>query len=121
MKRTSFFDENALHLHIPEGAVPKDGPSAGVTMAAAIYSVVTGTAVKSDVAMTGELTLRGRVLPVGGLKEKLLAAKTAGVKRVLVPKKNEPDIAEFDSEIVEGLDIVYVSDMKEVLGEALAK
>lgn len=121
MKRTSFFDENAFHLHIPEGAVPKDGPSAGVTMAAAIYSAVTGTAVKSDIAMTGELTLRGRVLPVGGLKEKLLAAKTAGVKRVLVPKKNEPDIAEFDSEIVEGLDIVYVSDMKEVLGEALAK
>lgn len=119
--KAGFFEENALHIHIPEGAVPKDGPSAGVTMAAAIYSAVTKTAVKADVAMTGELTLRGRVLPVGGLKEKLLAAKTAGVKKVLVPKKNEPDIAEFESEITDGLEIVYVSDMKEVLDEALAK
>ena len=99
--------------------MPKDGPSAGITMATAIYSAVTGTKVAPDVAMTGEVTLRGRVLPIGGLKEKLLAAKQAGVKKVLVPKKNEADVAEFTEEVTKGLTIVPVSSMEEVLAEAL--
>lgn len=116
-----YFEKHQLHIHVPEGAVPKDGPSAGITMATAIYSAVTGTRVAAEVAMTGEVTLRGRVLPIGGLKEKLLAAKQAGVKRVLVPKKNEADVAELAEEITKGLTIVFVSEMKEVLAEALAK
>lgn len=116
---SDFFENNTIHLHIPEGAVPKDGPSAGVTMATAILSAVTGISVKADVAMTGEITLRGRVLRIGGLKEKLLAAKTAGMKKVLVPASNRPDVEEFEAEITEGMEIVYVKDMKEVLEEAL--
>lgn len=114
-----YFETHQLHIHVPEGAVPKDGPSAGITMATAIYSAVTGKKVVPDVAMTGEVTLRGRVLPIGGLKEKLLAAKQAGVKKVLVPKKNEADVAEFTEEVTKGLTIVPVSSMEEVLAEAL--
>ena len=108
------FRKRDFHLHIPEGAVPKDGPSAGITMATAILSAATGRPVRADVAMTGEVTLRGRVLPIGGLKEKILAAKTAGVHRVLVPKDNEKDIAELDREITDGLEICMVECMEEV-------
>ena len=113
------FEKNDFHLHIPEGAVPKDGPSAGITMATAILSAVTGIPVYSKVAMTGEVTLRGRVLPIGGLKEKILAAKTAGIETVLVPKKNEKDIAEMEEEIKEGLRIRYVETMEDVVKYAL--
>ena len=112
------FRKKDFHIHIPEGAVPKDGPSAGITMATAILSAVTGKAVRADVAMTGEVTLRGRVLPIGGLKEKILAAKTAGVHTVLVPKENEKDIAELDREITDGLEIHLVQCMDEVAGYA---
>lgn len=114
-----YFDTHSLHLHIPEGAVPKDGPSAGVTMTTAMLSAVAGIPVHADVAMTGEVTLRGRVLPIGGLKEKLLAAKTAGMKKVLVPLENKSDVEEFDEEITGGMEIVYVSEMKQVLEHAL--
>jgi ATP-dependent Lon protease len=110
-----YFDTHNIHLHIPEGAVPKDGPSAGITMATAILSAVTDIPVYADVAMTGEVTLRGRILPIGGLKEKLLAAKTAGVKKVLVPEENRSDVAEFDDDITSGIEIVYVSEMNQVL------
>ena len=116
-----FFKEHDVHIHIPEGAVPKDGPSAGITMATAILSAVTGKKVRADVAMTGEITLRGRVLPIGGLKEKLLAAKNAGIRTVVVPAENMPDIEEISSEITKGLDIVTVSHMNEVLKTALVK
>jgi ATP-dependent Lon protease len=115
------FAEKDFHIHIPEGAVPKDGPSAGITMATAILSAATGIPVKADLAMTGEITLRGRVLPIGGLKEKMLAAGTAGVKTVLVPKENEKDIAELEPEITEGLEIHMVEYMDEVAGYALVK
>lgn len=121
VRKNQIFEENAIHIHIPEGAVPKDGPSAGITMATAIYSAVTGKPVDASTAMTGEVTLRGRVMPIGGLKEKLLAAKTAGLKRVLVPLENKSDLEEFEEEIVQGLEIVYVSDMKEVLKLAIVK
>ena len=116
-----FFKEHDVHIHIPEGAVPKDGPSAGITMATAILSAVTGKKVRADVAMTGEITLRGRVLPIGGLKEKLLAAKNAGIRTVVAPAENMPDIEEISSEITKGLDIVPVSHMNEVLKTALVK
>lgn len=115
----NFFEENDIHLHIPEGAVPKDGPSAGITMTTAILSAVTKQKVYADLAMTGEVTLRGRVLPIGGLKEKLLAAKMADIHHVLVPAKNRPDISELSSEITKGMDIIYVKDMSEVLSRAL--
>lgn len=121
VRKNQIFEENTIHIHIPEGAVPKDGPSAGITMATAIYSAVTGKPVDASTAMTGEVTLRGRVMPIGGLKEKLLAAKTAGLKRVLVPLENKSDVEEFEEEIVQGLEIVYVSDMKEVLKLAIVK
>lgn len=121
VRKNQIFEENAIHIHIPEGAVPKDGPSAGITMATAIYSAVTGKPVDASTAMTREVTLRGRVMPIGGLKEKLLAAKTAGLKRVLVPLENKSDVEEFEEEIVQGLEIVYVSDMKEVLKLAIVK
>lgn len=113
------FKESDFHIHIPEGAVPKDGPSAGITMATAIFSAITEKKVRSDIAMTGEITLRGRVLPVGGLKEKILAARMAGMKEVLVPCDNKKDIEEISQEIKEGLTITYVKDMKEVLKHAL--
>ena len=114
-----FFAKHDIHIHIPEGAVPKDGPSAGITMATAMLSAVTGKKVRSDIAMTGEITLRGRLLPIGGLKESLLAAKSAGIKTVLVPKKNMADVEELSSEITKGLEIIPVENMEEVLGEAL--
>ena len=114
-----FFQENDIHVHIPEGAVPKDGPSAGITMATAILSAIIKKPVRADLAMTGEITLRGRVLPIGGLKEKLLAAKYAKIKEVLVSAENKPDIQELDKEITDGLTITFVSSMKEVLNKAL--
>lgn len=119
--KADVFKENDFHLHIPEGAVPKDGPSAGVTMATALFSAITGKKVRSDLAMTGEITLRGRVLPVGGLKEKILAAKMAGIKEVLVPFENKKDIEEIPQEIKDGLVITHVKNMKEVLKYALLK
>lgn len=114
-----FFQEHDIHVHIPEGAVPKDGPSAGITMATAMLSAITQKEVRADVAMTGEITLRGRVLPIGGLKEKLLAAKYAKIKEVLVPEKNKGDIQDMDPEILKGLKIFYVGNMTDVLHEAL--
>lgn len=113
-----FFEKHDLHIHIPEGAVPKDGPSAGITMATAMLSAVTGQKVRADIAMTGEITLRGRVLPIGGLKEKLLAAKSAGMKTVLVPEENKEDVEELSLEITKGLEIILVSHMEEVLRRA---
>ncbi|MEG1848680.1 MAG: S16 family serine protease, partial [Lachnospiraceae bacterium] len=115
-----FFKEHDFHIHIPEGAVPKDGPSAGITMATALLSAITERPVKADVAMTGEITLRGRVLPIGGLKEKILAAKTAGIKTVLVPSENKKDIEEISKEIKSGLDIQYVTTMQDVIPKAFA-
>ena len=111
----NFFKEHDIHIHIPEGAVPKDGPSAGITMATAILSAVTGKKVRANAAMTGEITLRGRVLPIGGLKEKLLAAKNAGIKMVIVPGENKADVKELSGEITKGMEILYVSHMDEVL------
>lgn len=119
--KPEFFQKNDIHIHIPEGAVPKDGPSAGITMATAMLSAILQTPVCADIAMTGEITLRGRVLPIGGLKEKLLAAKDARIKRVLVPKENERDVAEMAEEITKGLEIVYVESMNEVLEAAFCK
>lgn len=115
-----YFEKRDLHLHIPEGAVPKDGPSAGITMATAILSAITGIKVKASVAMTGEITLRGKVLPIGGLKEKLLAANKAGIKTVVVPEKNISDIEEISKEITQGMTIVYASTMEDVLATALS-
>ena len=117
--KPEFFQKHDLHIHIPEGAVPKDGPSAGITMATAMLSAMTNTPVKANVAMTGEITLRGRVLPIGGLKEKLLAAKSAGMKKVLIPFENQADVEELDEEITGGMKIVPVKTMKEVLKHAL--
>ena len=114
-----FFSKNDIHIHIPEGAVPKDGPSAGITMSVAILSAVSKIPVRARLAMTGEVTLRGRVLPIGGLKEKLLAAKQYGITKALVPEKNRPDVEELDAEITDGMDIVYVENMKQVADEAL--
>ena len=113
-----YFEKHNIHIHIPEGAVPKDGPSAGITMATAMLSAVSGRLVSAKVAMTGEITLRGRALPIGGLKEKILAARMAGIKKVLVPEKNQPDIAELSREITKGLEIVFVKNMEDVLREA---
>ena len=115
---SEYFENTDFHLHIPEGAVPKDGPSAGITMATALLSAVTGKKVRKNLAMTGEITLMGYVLAVGGLKEKLLAAKTAGVKTVLVPARNKADIAELSDEITGGMDIVYVSEFEQVIKNA---
>ncbi|WP_286152791.1 endopeptidase La, partial [Sporofaciens musculi] len=116
----NFFKEHDIHIHIPEGAVPKDGPSAGITMATAMMSAITGKKARADVAMTGEITLRGRVLPIGGLKEKLLAAKNAGIKTVIIPKENVSDVEELSHEITRGLKIIPVSRMDEVLKTALS-
>ena len=116
-----FFRKHDIHIHIPEGAVPKDGPSAGITMATAIVSAAAGRKARADVAMTGEITLRGRVLPIGGLKEKLLAAKNAGIRTVLLPEKNRADVEEIAKEIKKGMELVYVESMKEVLPVALVK
>ncbi|MBQ8857803.1 MAG: endopeptidase La [Lachnospiraceae bacterium] len=114
-----YFEKHDFHIHIPEGAVPKDGPSAGITMATALLSAITEKPVRASVAMTGEITLRGRVLPIGGLKEKILAAKNAGIKTVLVPKKNEKDIDEISAEIKRGIEIVFVENMEQVIAQAL--
>lgn len=118
--KPEFFKENDIHIHIPEGAVPKDGPSAGVTMALAMLSAITGKKVRKDIAMTGEITLRGRVLAVGGLKEKILAAKTFGSKLVFVPRENEKDIAEISEEIKEGLTIKFAEHVEDIIKEAFA-
>ena len=110
-----YFQQHDIHIHIPEGAVPKDGPSAGITMATAMLSAVLGIPVYAHVAMTGEITLRGRVLPIGGLKEKLLAAKNAGIRTVIVPEKNRRDVEEISAEIKKGLELVYAEQMEDVL------
>ena len=116
-----FFKKHDFHIHIPQGSVPKDGPSAGITIATALLSAVTEIPVKGDLAMTGEITLRGNVLEIGGLKEKLLAAKSAGCKTVLIPEGNERDIEEFDKEITDGIDIIPVEKMEDVLKQALVR
>ena len=115
------FDKNDIHVHVPEGATPKDGPSAGVAMVTAIVSVMTGIPVRKDVAMTGEITLRGRVLPIGGLKEKLLAALRGGIKRVLIPEDNAKDLADIPENVKSGLEIMPVARMDEVLKQALVR
>ena len=115
------FDRRDIHVHVPEGATPKDGPSAGVGMITSIVSALTGIAVRKDVAMTGEISLRGRVLPIGGLKEKLLAALRGGLKTVLIPKENERDLPEIPDNVKKGLEIVPVSTVDEVLARALTK
>jgi ATP-dependent Lon protease len=115
------FDKRDIHVHVPEGATPKDGPSAGVAMVTAIVSVMTGIPVGRDVAMTGEITLRGRVLPIGGLKEKLLAAQRGGIKTVLIPEENAKDLVDVNESIKHGLNIIPVSRMDEVLAHALVR
>jgi ATP-dependent Lon protease len=119
--RPPVFRTRDIHVHVPEGATPKDGPSAGVAMVTAIVSVLTGVAVRLDIAMTGEVTLRGRVLPIGGLKEKLLAALRGGVKTVLIPKDNEKDLAEIPDAVKHCLTIIPVATADEVLSHALTK
>jgi ATP-dependent Lon protease len=114
-----FLEKSDIHIHIPAGGMPKDGPSAGVTMFTALVSMLTGIRVRHDVAMTGEITLRGRVLPIGGLKEKVLAAHRAGIKRVLVPERNKADLDEVPAEVKNDLDFVFVSKMDQVLEAAL--
>ena len=115
------FEKKDIHVHVPEGATPKDGPSAGVAMVTAIVSVLTGIPVRRDVAMTGEITLRGRVFPIGGLKEKLLAALRGGIKTVLIPKENEKDLAEIPENVKRGLQIIPVAHADEVLLHALVR
>jgi ATP-dependent Lon protease len=115
------FDKRDIHVHVPEGATPKDGPSAGVAMVTSIVSVMTGIPVRRDVAMTGEITLRGRVLPIGGLKEKLLAAQRGGIKTVLIPEENAKDLVEINDSIKKGMEIIPVSRMDEVLARALVR
>ena len=115
------FDKADIHVHVPEGATPKDGPSAGVAMVSSIVSVLTGVPVRHDVAMTGEITLRGRVLPIGGLKEKLLAALRGGIKSVLIPRENEKDLADIPAKVRKGLEIVSVSTVDELLEHALTE
>jgi ATP-dependent Lon protease len=117
--KPSVFGRKDIHVHLPEGAVPKDGPSAGIGMVTAIISTLTGIPVRRDIAMTGEVTLRGRVLPIGGLKEKLLAALRGGIKTVMIPAENEKDLAEIPANVTSGLEIVPVSHVDEVLGRAL--
>jgi ATP-dependent Lon protease len=116
-----FFADHAMHIHVPAGAIPKDGPSAGVTMATTIVSALTGRPVRRDVAMTGEITLRGKVLPIGGVKEKLLAAHRAGIKTFILPEKNRKDLVDIPKEILETVDVKTVSTIDEVLGNALLK
>jgi ATP-dependent Lon protease len=118
--KPTVFDKTDVHVHVPEGATPKDGPSAGVAMATAIVSVLTGVPIRKEVAMTGEITLRGRVLAIGGLKEKLLAALRSGVKTVLIPSENEKDLADIPDNVKSALEIVPVSTVDEVLARALA-
>jgi ATP-dependent Lon protease len=119
--KPTVFDKRDIHVHVPEGATPKDGPSAGIAMATAIVSVLTGIPVRRDIAMTGEVTLRGRVLPIGGLKEKLLAALRGGIKKVLIPIDNVKDLAEIPDNVKSGMELVPVSHVDEVLKHALVK
>jgi ATP-dependent Lon protease len=119
--KPTMFEKRDIHVHVPEGATPKDGPSAGIAMATSIVSVLTGIPVRRDIAMTGEITLRGRVLPIGGLKEKLLAALRAGIKTVFIPKDNEKDLAEIPDNVKKNLELVVVSHVDEVIGRALVK
>jgi ATP-dependent Lon protease len=116
-----WFADHDIHVHVPAGAIPKDGPSAGVTMASALLSLVTGRAVRSDVAMTGELTLTGRVLPIGGLKEKALAAQRAGIARVIAPKRNEADLEDFPAHLLAEMEFTWVEDVGEVFATALRR
>ena len=119
--KPTMFEKRDIHVHVPEGATPKDGPSAGVAMVTSIVSVLTGIAIRKDVAMTGEVTLRGRVLPIGGLKEKLLAALRAGIKTVLIPSENEKDLPEIPDNVKKGLDIIPVATVDELLKNALVR
>ena len=119
--KPSVFDKIDVHLHVPEGATPKDGPSAGVAMAVAIISVLTGNPIRKDLAMTGEITLRGRVLPIGGLKEKLLAAMRSGIKTVMIPQENAKDLADVPETVKAALEIVPVATVDEVLARALVR
>jgi ATP-dependent Lon protease len=116
----TLFEASDLHVHVPAGAVPKDGPSAGVAMVTSLASLLTGRVLPPDVAMTGEITLRGKVLPVGGIKEKLLAAKRAGIRRVLLPERNRRDVSEIPPDLLKGLELDYVGTVDEVLGRVLA-
>jgi len=116
-----FFDHSDIHIHVPAGAIPKDGPSAGVTMFTALTSLLTGRPVRSDVAMTGEITLRGKVLPVGGIKEKIIAAKRAGIKKVFLPKENEKDLEEVPEHVKKDLEFVFVERIDEVVKGALCE
>jgi ATP-dependent Lon protease len=119
--KPTLFEKLDTHVHVPEGAIPKDGPSAGVAMCTSIVSVLTGIPVHNDVAMTGEITLRGRVLPIGGLKEKLLAAHRGNIKKVLIPKDNEKDLAEIPDNVKKGFKVIAVSTVDEVLEHALIR
>jgi ATP-dependent Lon protease len=119
--KREMFEKNTLHIHVPAGAIPKDGPSAGITMATAMVSAFTGIPVRKDAAMTGEITLRGRVLPIGGLKSKILAAHLSGAKRVILPRKNEKDLRDVPEEILEAIDLVLVDTMRQVLEAALRR
>jgi ATP-dependent Lon protease len=116
-----FIEKSDIHIHIPAGAMPKDGPSAGITMFTALVSLLTGIRVRHDVAMTGELSLRGRVLPIGGVKEKVLAAHRAGIKRILLPERNKPDLEDIPREVRDELEFVLVSRLDEVLKAALER
>ena len=118
---SKFFNNKDIHVHVPEGATPKDGPSAGVAMCTSIVSVLTSIPVKRNVAMTGEITLRGRVLPIGGLKEKLIAASRSNIKTVLIPKENKTDLSDIPNNLIKGLKIIPVSNLDEVLKHALTK
>lgn len=116
-----FYKQIDIHIHIPEGAVPKDGPSAGITMATAIISALTNKKVRNDIAMTGEITIRGRVLAIGGLKEKILAAKRAGIFEVIVPKENEKNIQEISSDVLDDVTVIYAETMDDVLKHVFAE
>ena len=115
-----FYKNKDIHIHVPEGAVPKDGPSAGITLATAITSALTGRPVKHDVAMTGEITIRGRVLPIGGLKEKAMAAYRFGIKTIIIPEDNKSDIDEIDDKVKESVNFVFANNIDKVLDTALA-
>ena len=117
--KPNFYEKFDIHIHVPEGAIPKDGPSAGGAMAISLISIFTGIPVRADTAMTGEITLRGQILKIGGLKEKLLAAKRGGIKNVIIPKENEPDLQEVPEQITKSLNIIPVEWIDEVISSAL--